>query len=151
MRERDRRFAEAFVREIGATGGDISDAALLRAGEQAYVIVPDKRLLAHVKRKLKQGDVREAIGDAYLAATGFDLSAALKKHHEHILNGNYQALKDYLSWTLPSQPKRLQVQTQAVPYPAGGMPQNPQMRARQVGTALPAARTVRVEDSGDDA
>lgn len=170
MRERDRRFAEALVAEIGAAGGVITDEGMLRAAREVWRVMTtplsDAKLLARVKRKLKQPDVREAIGSAYQAA-GFDVAEAVQLHIDHIrgnitvqktvvvgkgedatvevvdvkLPPNYAALKDYEAMVLPKAPVRSDVRVQHIPAPdrLPGHSGVPAMRARVIGaTTAPA-------------
>ncbi len=123
-RKRDRQFVAALVAEL-AHAPALNDEVLIAAAQAAYgagCLQPAAKRaywLSKAKEKLQLTSIGAAIADYYGTAANFTLADATKLHVEHIRGvapekANYQALKDFLTLTLPRQPKQVQVDQRSI-------------------------------------
>jgi hypothetical protein len=139
LSKRHGRLLTAYLEVLhrGKSGREALMAAADEGGLGGVVVLRDHVKVARMEKFLNLPDVREAIRRVYEQAD-FSLAEAVEKHVEHIRDGNYQALKDYLAGVMPSEAKRVHVLTARVPASrevrTDGSP--PPMTARPIGKVV---------------
>jgi hypothetical protein len=152
-RKRDRFLVDALIRSVAAHGGKITPEACKQAIDEAWERPLSQESATEViYKKLKNPNIRRAVAEIYEEYGEFTVVDAVKKHVEHIENGSYPALKDYIAMTIPAPARKLEISGGFTP---GSTMLNsvPPVAARALGPAtvepLPEAQTVEFKDVED--
>jgi len=156
-RKRDVILVDELIKAAAQSGGrlteEVAHKALRAAWSRGGSTVKPGTALDIVKAKLKNPNIRMAVAEIYEDLGDFSVGDAIKKHVEHIEEGSYPALKDYIGMVLPTPAKKLEI-GMVSPGFGGSLAAVPPVAARAIGPAvveeiIPEATTVEFKEQED--